>query len=60
MTDMDPELIKKELIDGFKLILELDSNPEMLKCLPKHSLIVDRGKRKMIVSTKKDAKALLL
>ncbi len=60
MADMDPELIKKELIGAFELIRELDSRPDIMEKLPKNSIIIDRGKKRMFVSTKKNANVFLL
>ncbi len=60
MKEMDAELLKKEMIGAFELILELDKNPEMLKKLPKSSRLVYKGRKRMFISTKKDAKVILL
>ena len=60
MTGMNPEVVKRELIWAFEFIKELDQNPELLKKLPDKSIVVDRGKKKMFISTKKDGRTLLL
>ncbi|MBM3304072.1 MAG: hypothetical protein FJY76_03165 [Candidatus Aenigmarchaeota archaeon] len=60
MREMSDERIRDEMIRVFELIKELDGNPDMLRKLPKHSKLVYKGKKRMFISTDKDAKVVLL
>jgi hypothetical protein len=60
MTTLDAETLKREMIDVFELILELDENPEMLARVPKKSTIVKRGKNWVFIPSDKNGKTLIL
>jgi len=60
MAGIDAELARKELIGALGLVLELDRKPDMLRRMPRNSLVIDSGRKSMIVQAKKDARILLL
>lgn len=60
MKDMDAEMVRRELIDAFEFILELDRNPEMLEKLPKRSVMVKSGSKRMFIPTTKEPKIVML
>jgi len=60
MKESDDDMIRRELIDCFKLILELDSNPELLQRLPKKSLLVKEGKKRMFIPIKKESSIVVI
>jgi hypothetical protein len=60
MTDLDAEIVRKGLIEAFELIRELDEKPEMLKKLPKKSLWVDSGKKRMFIPINDKSKIVVI
>lgn len=60
MKEMSPEAIKREIVDSFEFILELDRKPELLKRLPRKSLLVGGGKKRMLISTAKEPRVIML
>jgi len=60
MMKSDDEMIRSELIDCFRLILELDSKPDLLKRLPKKSLLVKEGKKRMFIPIKDESKIVVI
>jgi hypothetical protein len=59
-TTLDADTLKREMIEVFELILELDENPEMLAKVPKKSTIVKKGKKWMFIPAEKNGRTLLL
>lgn len=57
---LDPEVVKKGLIDSFEVILELDKNPKKLKELPSRSILIRRGNRRMLIPVKKKSHVIVI
>lgn len=60
MKEMDPGLVRKELVESLDFILELDRKPAMLKRLPKRSVMVKKGKKRLVIPTSSESGITML
>jgi protein-tyrosine-phosphatase len=60
MKEMNPEVVRKELVETFDFILALDRKPEMLKKLPKTSVMLKKGRKRMLITTTRKPEIIML
>jgi hypothetical protein len=60
MDKSEDDIARKGLIDAFNMILELDRRPDILRSLPKKSLVVRKGGKIMFVPMEKKSKTVVL
>ncbi|MBM3303478.1 MAG: hypothetical protein FJY76_00115 [Candidatus Aenigmarchaeota archaeon] len=60
MKETNDEIIRKGFIEAFEIIRKLDENPELLKKLPKKSVVVECGKKRIFVPAKDASKIVVI